>query len=100
MARTSPASRRRIGTHCFVQLARLMGAGPSMHGLRSKAAISTGAFDFGTEYMTIFFSLDRPGGFGYFEPVKYLCQWAALILVAALAPLPLSGQYGADRLIL
>src|SRR5260221_6401843 len=46
------------------------------------------------------FSLGQPGRFGYFEHVKYLYQCAALVLVAALAPSPLSGQSGGDRLIL
>ena len=46
------------------------------------------------------FRLDRPGRFGYFEPVKYLYRCAAFVLVAALAPSPLSGQSGGDRLIL
>ena len=46
------------------------------------------------------FSLGQPGRFGYFEPVKYLYRCAAFVLVAALAPSPLSGQSGGDRLIL
>jgi hypothetical protein len=49
---------------------------------------------------SLFFSVDRPGRFGYFERVKYLFRVAALLLVAALAPSPLSGQSGSDRLIL
>jgi hypothetical protein len=45
-------------------------------------------------------SLDRPRGLGYFVPVKTLCGGAALVLVALLAPSPLSGQSSSDRLIL
>ena len=44
--------------------------------------------------------MDRPGRFGYFERVKYLFRLAVLLLVAALAPSPLSGQSGSERLIL
>jgi hypothetical protein len=44
------------------------------------------------------FPLDRPERFGYFHRVKCIRLWAALILVAVLAPSPLSGQ--SDRLIL
>src|SRR5207249_11572778 len=41
-----------------------------------------------------------PGRFGYFGRVKYLSHCASLLLIAALAPSPLSGQAGGDRLIL
>jgi hypothetical protein len=44
--------------------------------------------------------LYRPKGFSYLERVKYLCGCAALVLVAALARSPVSGQSGGDRLIL
>jgi hypothetical protein len=43
--------------------------------------------------------VDRPHGFGYLERVTRVYQWASLILLAALAPSPLSGQAGGDRLI-
>jgi hypothetical protein len=46
------------------------------------------------------FRVDRSARFGYFERVKYLFRLAVLLLVAALAPSPLSGQAGSDRLIL
>jgi hypothetical protein len=44
--------------------------------------------------------LGQTRGFGYFERVKYLSHCAVLLLVAALAPSPLAGQSGGDRLIL
>jgi hypothetical protein len=44
--------------------------------------------------------VDRPARFGYFVRVKHLFRCATLVLVAALAPSPLSGQSGSDRLIL
>jgi hypothetical protein len=46
------------------------------------------------------FRVDRPGQFGYFERVKYLSHGVVLLLIAALAPSPLAGQSGGDRLIL
>src|SRR6266511_3956934 len=49
MARTSPVSVRRTGIRYSAQLARSTGVGPSTRGLRSKAAISTVVFGFGSE---------------------------------------------------
>jgi hypothetical protein len=49
--------------------------------------------------LTPFFRLESSGGFGYFERVKHLFRCGALLLAASLAPTPLSGQSGGERLI-
>jgi hypothetical protein len=46
------------------------------------------------------FLLGGRARFGYLERVKYLLGCSALLLVAMLAPAPVSGQSGSERLVL
>ena len=43
--------------------------------------------------------MDRRARFGYLDRVKYLSLGAALFFLSALAPSPVAGQAGSDRLV-